>query len=455
MHDQSEHISRLEIAHKKYSDLGLLISPISSSINLMNYKEGNRLKSPILEGNEIIQFNKDFNHYDRFNEKISGLGAIIKSGTVYDENLVVIDIDGCSDKSLVEFICDKLKLPSNYEWIIKSGSHVGYHILVKCIDQKEIEETLLADLNFNSSASKDPKYGDPTIFCNGGTNSYYSKNEDNRFSKIEFKWNGFVVLPPSLHDTGNEYNFVHSFPSELPVIAQLCDLESLKNELCFIPSHSSEFCWPDERLIYTSLDRPLGDEDNVPISFRYKSEELICYTAARLYRLRKGFLNFDNQNYLLQITVFVCDTYHRNIMRRRTISLPVNIADLELVSSHFVVQNFEDAIKIEINAKIANHLIQPKEALRSLFELIKYTQGSNVYIENELAKGIFLHLKNIYPTDFGLFGLYKDWTKYDRSEFDFNYAEFGNFNTVQFLYDLFNRSPYHDQNRVFRDTGLW
>jgi len=109
------------------------------------------------------------------------------------ENLVVLDIDGCSDVSFIKKILRILGLPEDYEWVVESGSKNGYHIYYKGYFIEECDE-------------------DDVV------STFPPKQEFEKYvDKIEFLWRTHSVLPPSVHGSGNRYSFINTpFPKKAP-----------------------------------------------------------------------------------------------------------------------------------------------------------------------------------------------------------------------------------------------
>lgn len=119
-------------------------------------------------------------------------------------SLRAFDIDGCNTYSVVENLLKVLGLPWDYEWIIKSGSNNGYHIIVK-------------DFELGG------------IYCENGAPLKYLAGEEvvvflpnhnyhGLFERIELRWKAHLVLPPSRHISGNYYEFSNgNFPISEPL----------------------------------------------------------------------------------------------------------------------------------------------------------------------------------------------------------------------------------------------
>lgn len=163
------------IYHEKFD---FNISCISSEINQYN-RNDNVLKAPNHEWVELQnnrQTKSEINNYDW--HKATGLGIILGYN-----NIRALDIDYCLDFSLVDIFLKELELPDDYEWVIKSGSEKGFHILFYCDDYEQAHDGY-------------------------GRVSYMSKKDFN-FRKIDLMWDGHLVLPPTIHKENNNYTFMY------------------------------------------------------------------------------------------------------------------------------------------------------------------------------------------------------------------------------------------------------
>lgn len=113
-------------------------------------------------------------------------------------------------------VLEKLGLPSDYPWVIQSGSQTGFHILFVTFElDDEIENIALTPntkycFNYNG-----PEFLEPY------------------FNRMELLWNGHLVLPPSIHYSGNEYSFRHRrLPSIAPANISLSKLNDTMNHFC-------------------------------------------------------------------------------------------------------------------------------------------------------------------------------------------------------------------------------
>ncbi len=183
----------IENSANYYFNLGLNVTCIGDTINEHNYYCKNILKSPNHIWKHLFavkQRETEFKSYDW--EKATGVGSV----TGYND-LRVIDIDGCSDYKLLHEILGILNLPTNYEWVTISGSNNGFHIYINCR-----KFSYLGDNQVVTTFPAKPEY-------------------EKQFEKIEILWNTHIVLPPSLHKSGNNYHFLNcEKPLSLPLLVK-------------------------------------------------------------------------------------------------------------------------------------------------------------------------------------------------------------------------------------------
>ncbi|MEW6004964.1 MAG: PriCT-2 domain-containing protein [Stygiobacter sp.] len=152
-----------------------------------------------------------------WNASINGIGAI--SGI---NKLRCLDFDKVNDYEVVRKFVTKLGLPSEYQWIVKSGSGKGYHIWFNCDDDSYIIKVL------------------------SGDKSYYKLllKEKDLCEHIELRWkNCQTVLPPSFHPSGNKYEFVNlrgsGLPSQEPLNIGVGKLIEVLKEFCVLDTQEN------------------------------------------------------------------------------------------------------------------------------------------------------------------------------------------------------------------------
>ena len=146
----------------------------------------------------------------------NGLGAISKN------ELRSFDFDGVINYEIVKKFAVSLGLPMEYIWIVKSGSHKGYHIWFCCDDDSYLFKIL------------------------GGKKSYYvlKLKSEGFCDHIELRRERcYTVLPPSSHPSGNKYEFVNlreGLPSSKPQNVTVGRLIETLKEFCVLEEESEE-----------------------------------------------------------------------------------------------------------------------------------------------------------------------------------------------------------------------
>lgn len=152
-----------------------------------------------------------------WNSDTNGLGAI--SGI---KKLRCLDFDSVINYEIVKQFVVSLGLPMEYLWVVKSGSHKGYHIWFYCDDDSYLFKIL------------------------GGKKSYYKLKliDEGLCDHIEMRWEKcYTVLPPSNHPSGNNYEFIklrEGLPSTEPQNISVGRLIATLKEFCVIEEPQNE-----------------------------------------------------------------------------------------------------------------------------------------------------------------------------------------------------------------------
>ena len=139
----------------------------------------------------------------------TGLGAICGYNDIR-----CIDIDDCPSFKVVEDLLDIFNLPHTYEWVVQSGSKKGYHIWIRVSEVPEVlgREREVFPLHANAR---------------------YASS----FKRLEVRWSGHTVLPPSKHSYGYNYAFLNcSFPSAAPEYVGTESLSKAVLTMCLEPA---------------------------------------------------------------------------------------------------------------------------------------------------------------------------------------------------------------------------
>lgn len=386
-------------AAKKFCDLGFRVHGIKNRLNECNHGDSNVMKSPF---HKVDIWGKPIDCFNIIDwEDVTGFGVHLES-----DSLRAIDVDGVLDYAVIENLLDDLNLPKKYKWVFKSGSQCGYHILLKCEMPEDLYQTPAdSSLIVASQNAKGAKFGSLD------TNAYYpdvkSYGANHQFYKVEFKWEGNVVLPPSLHQSGNEYSFVNGFPKELPAIVDFDTLQKLKEKIASVQAKSSSHPYmndDDSFSSYFASSVRLTFADSVENNFEAKiKESAIAYHLSQ-YSVAdsKGDPLFMNQ-----ISWFVIDI-NDNVVKRKCF----NYYSSEIRGSLFCS---------DIGLKESNNLVVQKRNVYHEFlfdlmhvkELICWEIDNLEILKSEIkSAGLYLDafLKTTTMSEDGYSaGLYGDW----------------------------------------------
>lgn len=181
---------KLKILANKYREFEFNISCITNQPNEYNVNSRSFFKTPSHPWVKLFrnkQTTSEIESYDWQNSV--GIGTFTGLN-----DLVLIDIDGCSDLNILKRILRHLKLPENYEWVVESGSKNGYHIYYR--------------------GNKIDECDDDDVVSTFPPKAEFEKYID----KVEFLWRTHTVLPPSVHGSGNKYSFINTdFPKSKPI----------------------------------------------------------------------------------------------------------------------------------------------------------------------------------------------------------------------------------------------
>ena len=136
-------------------------------------------------------------------DKAVGIGLVLGYA-----NLRALDIDKCTNLSIFYDFLLLLELPSDYKWVVRSGSQEGFHILFYCDDH-----------NYKVTKDKIRAFK---------SNIKYS----NTFKHVELRWKGHLVLPPSIHPCLMKYQFFNGWPLIEPLTINLVNLKALLKKYC-------------------------------------------------------------------------------------------------------------------------------------------------------------------------------------------------------------------------------
>ena len=325
---------------KYFHSLGLNVYAAGSIINEYNFDEANMMKSPFHRHVDLYSKRQTLQELNEIEwEDVTGIGCVLGFNF-----LCAIDIDGAVQSGVVREICAALNLPENYPWIVKSGSQCGFHILIKC--KTPFQETSI-ELTKGQKVTLQSK---PLEFGAVDTNAYYPHKQKygtiNSFYKIEFKWKGHLILPPSSHKTGKKYSFVNGTPNTEPVLVDFEKLLNIQYDFCSTQANSSTHVsrdWATENYsstTVTSYKVPYPDSALYNHEFRPYCKNIVFNICQ--YQI----YNFSNPNlFVTQIAWFVNDASN-NVLKRRIFNYydteakaAFNFGNLDIKTSKRIVDN--------------------------------------------------------------------------------------------------------------------
>lgn len=113
--------------------------------------------------------------------------------------------DGEVPTEVVQKMLEVLGLPHDYRWLVRSGSLKGRQIHFRCHGELP---TSLFPLKRGKDTPKAAYWGTPL--------------QDGLFDHIELRWhNCQTVVPPSLHPSGNRYEFINGEPDGPPAVVPI------------------------------------------------------------------------------------------------------------------------------------------------------------------------------------------------------------------------------------------
>ena len=289
--------SNLKYFAEYFHKMNMNISCVSTQTTKYNFLFGpKRLKAPTYDWEKYQQERQPLEVLQSYDfEKALGIGLILGYN-----NLAAIDIDGCVDEEIVYLILEKLGLPKDYSWVVKSGSQAGYHIIYR---------TKLPPMDYIRKSGNLFRYQKvDNDFGKVDVNAYYplykktlvhNNNQkitidSNSFCKIEFKWKKHVILPPSMHASSRQYKFLHSIPTKFPIEVDFDALSELQLSL----SGNAAVLSCNEGMT-TDFSSPLRPDDNNFLIIDVETNGLPINP-------NQDFTHIDNWPRLIQISWLVC-----------------------------------------------------------------------------------------------------------------------------------------------------
>jgi DNA polymerase III epsilon subunit-like protein len=311
-----------------FHSLGLNMSCISNKKNQFNFLENDVLKAPSHTWKHLETSRQELTELNSYDwENATGLGIILGHN-----NIMALDIDCCISPEFISFVCAILELPENYPWIYQSGSRLGYHIVFYC-DLNEMNQDRLDFILQNLFSTRSCSGHDLTLDAEFGkceVNSYRLNNspEIHRFEKddpiarivqdrtyslsaekIEFKWKGNLTIPPSLHRSGADYQFINQIPRTQPIAVSAERIYMLRKLICYGKTDSSQGVWENwdfepSYIVFDTetngLPRRMGDELNYEWPRMLQLAWFCCderenIVKSKLYSFNIPGLNIDEE----------------------------------------------------------------------------------------------------------------------------------------------------------------
>ncbi len=293
---------------KQIHDFGINLFSISDKITYKNFDASNILKSPCHSWEQLITNRQSQDDLKKIPwSDACGIGIVLGYG-----NLMAIDFDGVFDKFLPNKICKFLDLPIDYNWIIESGSKCGFHIILEVtdLDKKNSNYHIITDGDYEYyflPSMPNGKIG-YSPFASSSGNAYYPKENSNRaFNKMEFLWQANLVIPPSLHVTGERYEFINGFPKYSPRQVSIKKLIQLKENYCsFQPTEMSYI--DSLQVHYLNI----AGEDTLDYNYSMYRKENNFLFHIQIYKVEN-----KNQLHLVQLSWYVLDSSN-NVLKRKT-----------------------------------------------------------------------------------------------------------------------------------------
>ncbi len=314
---------------KKYYELGLNPTCISYIKTKYNINENNPPKAPNHSWkrwqvrrpliNEILNLDWNFSN---------GIGAVLG----YTNRC--IDIDNCNDYDFIKKILTLLRLPDDYEWVVKTPNGFHVHLLSSNIDfasYHQLHDGVLALLP--------------------------NENFKNVFSRIELRWANHIVLPPTVIN-GKEYFFYNdSFPKNVPKHVNIYHVYKM---ISYVSgnSYGNFGNFAVNNMIFQISAPSEGDIGIVAINGNLKDDKIQKVT------LPNGYIDYSRlENNSKAGHTILCG--YQMYLKNHTIESPlfIDIETTGLIKDNLDYENYPRLIQIAYsfgrNSEIINHYIKP------------------------------------------------------------------------------------------------
>ena len=179
-----------------YYNLGLNVTCLTNKKTVFS-ANSKRYKRPSHQYENLFSTRQNKNTLDSYDwESAIGLGTLSGDFSEVNGKLVVLDFD-LTALDDIESILLMLGLPLNYEWVVSTGSKMGFHIYIILPPG-----ALIYSLKQDVLSYKKTQRGHPDV----------------SFNRVEILLKSHVVLPPSLHASTFCYEFLNcELPTKLPI----------------------------------------------------------------------------------------------------------------------------------------------------------------------------------------------------------------------------------------------
>jgi len=139
---------------------------------------------------------------------------------------------------------ERLGLSKDYQWVVWSGSKKGFHIIIRVEDFGEKESAPIS----------------------------YAYMVNNR-KRIELRWKGHLMLPPSIHNSGYSYEFYRKIiPTTLPQYVKLGDIDALLDEYCG-RNYYKQYNWQERNFELVERQKNNREDSQGELYFESKIEK--------------------------------------------------------------------------------------------------------------------------------------------------------------------------------------
>jgi len=451
----------------RYYSLGFNVTCVLNKKNEFNKSDRNLLKAPAHEWASLRNRRQNFEEFEEYSwDKSVGIGVVLGYN-----GLMAIDIDGCIEEKFISWICEEIGVPNNYNWIIRTGSSAGYHVILYCLDRPYIENYL--GWSFSTFGGVDEKgeslnayYPKSTLdqiegpYYDGGLEPYYISRSGgykqeiykdhfsdkflltDLFQKIEFRWSNHLVLPPSIHKSGKRYEFINGIPDVAPMTIPFKTLHELQKKICLAEAEFSG--WEG------TADQHIAFEDG--ISFQqakqkykghYNPEYMVLdieTDGLPVKTISRGFIEYEFPE-IVQISWLIVDNSGNLLMNQSSIVKPegYNISD-ESIKIHGINNELAISLGKSLKSTLKNLLDDVAKVNRVVCH--NYEFDSQILIHHMRKKGLDYELFEKKPS----FCTMESSMKY----FNFGYGNKNKYPKLSELYSaLFGKSKSVEHNGIY------